>query len=85
MYDLIIFLFETGDSSCPYWQELALVDHEQMSYVTLEDSIASYMESEESEDKDHEDMVADILNESGWPWMAFTPGSNVHNVHTFWV
>lgn len=85
MQDLIIFCFETGDASVPYWQELVLVNHNQMDYNTLEDSIASYMDSDASDDKEYEDMAIDVMNASGWQWKWFTPGFQVHEVHTFWI
>ena len=85
MQDLIIFCFETGDSSVPYWRELVLVDHDKMDYGTLEDSISSYMDSVASDDKEYEDMAIDVMNASGWQWKWFTSGSQVQEVHIFWI
>ena len=84
-YDLIVFCFETGDASVPYWQEIALVGHDKMDYGTLEDSISSYMDSDACEDKEYEEMVEDVLNASGWPWSWFTAGASVQEVHTYWI
>lgn len=85
MQDLVIFCFETGDASVPYWQELALVDHDKMDYGTLEDSISSYMDSDACDDKEYEEMVEDVLNASEWPWSWFTAGTSVQEVHTYWI
>lgn len=83
--DLIVFCFETGDASCPYWQELLLVDHAHFDYATLEDSISSYMDSDISDDKEYTEMAEDILEASGWTWRDFGPASKVNEVHIFWI
>lgn len=85
MQDLVIFCFETGDASVPYWQEIVLVDHDKMDYETLEDAISSYMDSVESDDKEYEDMAIDIMNASGWKWSWFTAGASVQEVYTYWI
>lgn len=84
-WDLVIFCFETGDASCPYWQELALVDHNSFDYATLEDSISSYMDSDASEDKEYEYMAEDLMNASGWTWCEFSPEQKINEVHTYWI
>ena len=83
--DLVVFCFETGDASCPYWQELMLVDHSAFDYAELEDSISSYMDSDISEDKEYAQMAEEILAASGWNWCDFGPASKVNEVHTFWI
>ncbi len=65
---LVQFLFETGDTSCRFWQELAVIHGTDKSIKEIEDSLSSYFESDASEDTSYEESVADVLNASGLSW-----------------
>lgn len=70
---LMIFCFETGDASVPYWDEAAIVEvHTTESMLNvcneLEDSMSSYLEAHLEEDIPHYQIVADVLNASGRVW-----------------
>ena len=41
---LFVFNFETGDYSCPWWQEIAVVYGSNEDAKTIEDSFYSYFE-----------------------------------------
>lgn len=62
---LTIFIFETGDSSCPYWDEVFVVHGTEDDVKSLEDSFAAYLESAKSDDKNYDEMAADVLAASG--------------------
>ena len=84
---ILEFAYETGDASCRYWQEWVIVNDENgFDKLALEDSIASYMDSAYSDDKDYGEMTADIMNASGlsWEFVGQTfPESRT--VCTFWI
>jgi len=83
---LLQFLFETGETSCPYWQEWVVVKSENpIDYDELKDSITSYMESNCGEESDFKDYVADIMDASGLSWSCFSGGVVINQIHTFWV
>lgn len=69
MTTLLIFMFETGDYSCPYWNVPVVV---QGPYVagTLETKTRIYMD--DNPDADYEEAAASILNNAGirWEWVA---------------
>ena len=81
MFDLVIFNFETGDASCIYWQELVLVNQDQMDYDEISEAFDHY---EGSEDAEYADIVADILNKLGWEWKPFSVGSTIQTVWSLW-
>lgn len=73
---LCIFLFETGDASCHYWDNPTIVYCNSTGDLnSIEDSFASYLDSKSREDKEYDEMVEDILNASGLRWRpAFVGG-----------
>lgn len=42
---LFVFNFETGDASCSWWQEIAVVYGSNEDIKTIEDGFCSYFES----------------------------------------
>ena len=65
MNTLIIFQFETGDSSVRYYDVPIIAKNCSMDKCKeIEDSIASFVEKMD-EDLDYEDMVETVMNESG--------------------
>lgn len=84
---ILEFAFETGDTTCRYWQEWVIVESDdRVKYEELEDSIASYMDSQISDDKEYAEMVEDIMNESGYKWEFVgkrIPESDT--LYTFWI
>lgn len=65
MTTLLIFMFETGDSSCPYWIVPTVV---QGPYVagTLETKTRIYMD--DNPYADYEEAAALILDDAGVRW-----------------
>lgn len=83
---LTVFCFETGDSTCRYWQVPTVVYGEMKHMREIEDSFSGYLESAVSDDKDYEDMVEDVLNASAlkWEWAnEKIPESDC--LYTIWV
>lgn len=68
MKTLLIINFETGDASVPYYDVPVVINAKNFDYKTFEDSFASYLDSNMPDDKDYEDMVEEVLNESGYEW-----------------
>lgn len=68
MIMLVLFNFETGDSSVPLWTETAMVKGTRSDVLELEDSIASYCDAVEYEDSSYTDIITDVLNASGMEW-----------------
>ena len=88
MNTILQFNFETGDTSCRYYQVYAVVNHpESFDFVELEDSISSYFESSASDDNlEYKEYVTDILQESGltWEFVGETiPESK--RIYSFWI
>lgn len=78
---LLIFRFETGDASCKYWDESAIVEgigrgelKEFCDY--LEDSIISYCDAGLDDDTEYSDIVADNLGATGYKW-SFIGGNQI--------
>lgn len=65
---LVLFNFETGDSSAPFWTETAMVKGARRDVLELVDSIASYCNAVEYEDSSYIDIITDVLNASGMEW-----------------
>lgn len=67
MNTLLIFAFETGDPKVKYYEVPVIVkdDFDFDSVGSIEDSFSSYLESDISDDKEYEDMVEDVMKESG--------------------
>ncbi len=66
---LCIFLFETGDATCRYWDVPKLVYcHSTGDLDSIEDSFDAYLDSDASEDKEYDEMVEEVLNASGLRW-----------------
>ena len=59
---LFVFNFETGDASCSWWQEIAVVYGSNEDIKTIEDGFCSYFESTACEDKNYDEIVEDVLN-----------------------
>lgn len=65
---LLMFDFKTGDATCPYWTEFAVVYAERENLKEIEDGLASYMDSPEAENAQYDDIVKAVLHESGFQW-----------------
>lgn len=68
MIMLVLFNFETGDSSVPFWTETAMVKGTRKAILELKDSIASYCDAVEYEDSSYTDIITDVLNASHMEW-----------------
>ena len=74
MKTLLIILYDTGDSSCLFWDEPVIVNDLSIDKLhELEDSFSSYYESSECDDKSFEEATDDVLNASGLKWERFRP------------
>lgn len=75
MTGLIIFEFETGDSTCPYWAEPAVVNIKETSclnaYSQIDDCISSYVDTPAADDKSYGEIAADILDSFDFEWKEF--------------
>lgn len=69
---IIVFHFETGDTSVPYWTETAMIKGTAANVREIEDSIMSYCESADYDDCDHVELLTDVLNASGLEWMSLS-------------
>lgn len=63
---LLHVLFETGERDCPYWVVSAIIKN-GFDSDTLEELFDSYQEAAD-EDLELEDIVANVLNTTGWSW-----------------
>ena len=88
---ILQFNFETGDVSCRYYQVYAVVESQntpltQGVFDTLDDSLMSYFDNARTDDVEYEDIVEDILRESGLTWsFATTAISEIHKIYSFWI
>lgn len=82
---LLVFNFETGDASCPWWQEIAVVYGSKENALQIEDSLCSYCDSTECEDKDYGEMVVDVLNASGLKWEKANKIPECDCMKTLWI
>lgn len=74
MSGLLIFQFETGDSSVKYYEVLIIVRSCTWGRVKeIEDSISSFMETMD-EDLDYEDIVDTVMYHSGFGY-SFVQGN----------
>ena len=85
---ILQYNFITGDASCQYYQVYTVVKSEDaIDYGALEDSIYAYFESDlNTDDKEYEDNVEEIMNESGLTW-EFVGGKfpESDRIHSFWI
>lgn len=86
---LLIFAYKTDDNSknCGYWQDFVIVEKADIcDFATLEDSIASYMDSDISDGKEYSKMTEEIMDASGYPWHFLNAEAvNISQTHTFWI
>lgn len=89
MTGLIIFEFETGDSTCPFWTEIAVVNIGNKDYYNahkeIEDCISSYFDSSASEDKPYDEAVADILNSFKFKWQEYSGRATIEFCFVFHI
>lgn len=89
MTGLIIFEFETGDSTCPYWTETSIVNIKEMSchdaYGQIEDCISSYIDAPVVDDKSYGEMTADILSSFDFEWEEFKGKATVEFCFVFHI
>ena len=72
MSGLLIFSFVTGDESCKFYDVPVIVYGDNKDIDSIEDSFASYLDSDASEDSSYEEAVADVMDASGLKWeMAY--------------
>ena len=83
---LLVFNFETGDESCKYWQVLTTITGNRRNVAEIEDSFASYCDSDAADDKTYEEMVEEVLDESHLDW-SFIGGKipECDYMHTLWI
>lgn len=82
---LLVFNFETGDLSCPWWQEIAVVYGSNKDVKTIEDSFCNYCDSASCEDKNYDEMVVDVLNASGLKWEKVNKIPKCDCMKTLWI
>lgn len=82
---LFVFNFETGDASCSWWQEIAVVYGSNEDIKTIEDGFCSYFESSACEDKNYDEIVKDVLNSLGLKWERITKIPECDCLKTLWV
>lgn len=67
---LIVFNFETGDSTCRYWQELAVADCEFGDVDIIEDAMSRYIDNPDfDDDVQYDEVVRNVMNTSGFDWL----------------
>ena len=69
---IIVFNFETGDASCPFWTETAMIHGRPEDVNELIDSITSCCDSVDYEDSSYQELLTDVLNASGLPWQPLS-------------
>lgn len=86
MNTLLIFSFETGDTVKYEVPVIVKDDFDFDSVGSIEDSFSSYLESDISDDKEYEDMVEDVMKESGHDF-EFISGSipACNGFHIFYI
>jgi len=67
MKTLVIFDFETGDTSCPDWYEIVVVDGE-FSVAEIKKNFLSYCESNLSDDEQFDEIVKGVMSATGLKW-----------------
>lgn len=82
---LFVFNFETGDHSCPWWQEIAVVYGSNEDVKTIEDSFYSYFESSACEDKNYDEIVKDVLDSLRLKWERVTKIPECDYMKTLWI
>jgi hypothetical protein len=82
---LTIFNFATGDASCTYWQEYAVVYGTLRDMRELEDSVSSFLDTPESEDLEYRDIVIKVLSASslGWELPSYIPECDT--MYSLWL
>lgn len=68
MTTLLIFMFETGDSSCPYWN-MPVIVYERYDPGALESKARIYMD--DNPYSGYDEVTERILNDAGvrWKWI----------------
>ena len=69
MTTLLIFMFETGDSSCQYWNEPVVV-YEPYAPGKIETKARIYMD--DNPESGYDEAVEYVMNDAGirWEWVA---------------
>ncbi len=69
MTTLLIFMFETGDSSCPYWN-VPVVVYEPYAPGKIETKARIYMD--DNPESGYDEAVEYVMNDAGvrWEWVA---------------
>lgn len=69
MTTLLIFMFETGDSSCQYWNEPVVV-YERYNPGVLESKARIYMD--DNPESSYDEAVEYVMNDAGvrWKWIS---------------
>lgn len=72
MRTLLIFMFETGDSTCKHWNVPVIISSNFSSddFHEIEDSTLSFIESGNaySEDMEYEDIVESVMSAANYQW-----------------
>ena len=70
---LLIFAFQTGDSTCSFWNENIILSADQTNLDSMvdsiEDSLSSFLDS--GEDFDYGFAVESVMKQSGFQWERF--------------
>ncbi len=69
---IIVFHFETGDASVPYWTEDVMIKGSAVNVNELEDSIMSYCNNADYNDSEYVELLSDVLNASGLEWLPLS-------------
>lgn len=73
--DLLIVEYETGDSSCPYWEHIVMCEG-----LNIQAANKAFKAYADVNDLDYDQITAYVLKKLGCKWSEFTPGTAVNNV-----
>ena len=69
---IINFLFETGDSSCPWWSETIIVQNVDLHELhQIENKTKEINDKHIYDDLDYHEIVEEIMNELPYQWHDF--------------
>lgn len=85
MNTLLIVSFETGDSSCRYWEEIRLIDSTKFNYNEFIDCFMSFLETEEADTLVYDEIVNVILDSLGWEFHPFIFPTTINDFKIIYV
>lgn len=80
LHALIILMFETGDASCPYWEEQILCGAQ--SSATVKRLFTTIGTQDTPEDEEYGEYVARVLDEYRIPWKWMRGNAVINTAET---